>query len=67
MKLYEYKFKNVRVKLKNGEEKEGFVGLYIPAIDNDPPKESIGLKENRESSLGIEIYADQIESIECLS
>ena len=67
MKLYEYEFKNVRVVLRNGIVKEGFVGLYIPAIDNDPPRESIGLLEKKNSSTGIEIYADQIESIECLS
>ena len=67
MQLYEYEFKNVRVKLRNGQEKEGFVGLYTRAEDNEPMVESIGLLPNEESKTGIEIYANEIKSIECVN
>ena len=64
MRLWEYSFKNVRVKLHDGSVFEGEVNDYTSAVDNEPDPESITVKT--EYGVYIELFAPEIASVEII-
>ena len=64
MKLWQYSFKCVRVKLHDGSVFEGKVNDYTSAVDNEPDPESITVQTA--GGVFVELFAPEIASVKIL-
>ncbi|KOF56625.1 MULTISPECIES: hypothetical protein [Clostridium] len=63
MKLWEYTGKRIKVTCIDGKIIEGNCDCYTQALDNEPEIASISIDKG---SYGIELYENEIKSIEVI-